>query len=106
MTKIYIFPFKPSPEKEDCNIFIEFMLQEILKTLKVRYEKSENTQENTQEKILILIREQPELTRRELASMLGKTEDSIKYHLLKLTQKGIIKHVGSTKGGKWIIIEK
>lgn len=60
-------------------------------------------QENTQEKILAAIRNNPRITRRELAALLERTEDSIKYQLLKLTRQGIIKHVGATKAGEWKI---
>ncbi len=57
----------------------------------------------TQEKILAAIRNNPRITRRELAVLLERTEDSIKYQLLKLTRQGIIKHVGATKAGEWKI---
>lgn len=60
---------------------------------------------NTQEKILTAIRNNPRITRRELAVLLNRTEDSIKYQLLKLTRQGIIKHVGATKAGEWQILK-
>lgn len=78
-------------------------------------EKEINTQEidgitqenprNTQEQILKAIRNNPRITRRELAVMLNRTEDSIKYQLLKLTRQGAIKHVGATKAGEWKIYQ-
>lgn len=64
----------------------------------------ENAREITQEKILSAIRNNPRITRRELAVLLGRTEDSVKYQLQKLTRQGIIKHIGATKAGEWIII--
>lgn len=60
----------------------------------------------TQEKILAAIRENPKITRRELAVLLERSEDSIKYQLLKLTRRGIIKHVGATKAGEWTILNE
>lgn len=78
-------------------------------------EKEINTQEidgitqenprNTQEQILEAIRNNPRITRRELAVILNRTEDSIKYQLLKLTRQGTIKHVGATKAGEWQILK-
>lgn len=60
---------------------------------------------NTQEQILEAIRNNPRITRRELAVILNRTEDSIKYQLLKLTRQGTIKHVGATKAGEWQILK-
>lgn len=91
------------------------MLQEIYNTLKNRQGDpisapiaqeiaQEITQEITQEKILNAIRNNPHITRRELSALSGRTEDSIKYILQKLTRQGIIKHIGPTKGGEWIIL--
>ncbi len=158
-----------SSAEANSGIFIDFMLEEIFKTLKKRQgkpldetsypidtdipklevhdivhefnhdiplitkypqEEQENTQEtkpitqekeistreindftqenprNTQEKILTAIRNNPRITRRELAVLLNRTEDSIKYQLLKLTRQGIIKHVGATKAGEWQILKE
>lgn len=64
------------------------------------------TQETTQEKILLLITEYPEITRAEMAKSLGLTSDGVKYHLGILRKKNIIRHVGPTKKGRWEIIEK
>ncbi len=69
----------------------------------------ENTQEidqeNTQEKIFALLREHPNLTRKELATGIGITSGSIKYHLDTLRKAGRIRHVGPTKKGNWEVIE-
>ena len=86
------------------------MLEKILETLKNKQTiqskiTQEIAQEITQEKIIKEIKSNPKITRRKLALRLNKTEDSIKYHLSKLTKQGIIKHVGSTKSGEWIIMK-
>lgn len=59
------------------------------------------TQETTQEKILACIKADPEITRKQIAAKVGLTADGIKYHLTKLTKSGAIRHVGSTKAGRW-----
>ncbi len=63
------------------------------------------TQETTQERILMLLRVHPTMTRKELAQHIGITADGIKYHLDKMRASGRIRHVGSTKKGYWEIIE-
>ena len=60
--------------------------------------------ETTQERILAAIQAKPEITQKELAQSIGITLDGIKYHIKNMTKLGIIKHEGSTKSGKWIII--
>ena len=67
-----------------------------------------NTQEtpkNIQDEIIEAIKNNSSITRKELEALLDRTPDSIKYHLAQLTKKGIIKHIGSTKAGKWVVIE-
>lgn len=68
----------------------------------------ENPQETpkkiTQEIILNLIKDNPEITRNEMSEKLNVTIDSIKYNLDKLKTQGIIKHIGPTKKGKWEIL--
>ncbi|MDR3184789.1 MAG: putative DNA binding domain-containing protein [Prevotellaceae bacterium] len=69
----------------------------------------DTTQENgdtTQERILGMIRGNPDITRRELAVLLGITPDGVKYHLDKLRRADVIRHVGATKSGRWVIIKK
>ncbi len=61
------------------------------------------TQETTQEIILRIMEEKPEITQRELAQIIGITINGIKYHIKKMTNAGIIKHEGPTKSGKWVI---
>ena len=83
----------------------------------------ENTQEITQENtredelvdgstkgkeiqdlILMVIKQKSKVTRRDIAIKLNTSPDRIKYYLEIMSKKGIIKHVGSTKSGYWIII--
>lgn len=61
------------------------------------------TQETTQEKIIAIIKSNPKVTRKEIADIVGLTEDGIKYHLNKLKKEGILEHIGSTKSGEWIV---
>ena len=59
--------------------------------------------ENTQ-KIINAILEKPTITRKGLAKKLGLSQDSIKYHILTLKRKGMIRRIGPDKGGYWEIM--
>jgi ATP-dependent DNA helicase RecG len=65
----------------------------------------ETTQETTQERVLVHLRAQPSLTRKELASRLGLSDSGVKYHLEKLKAAGAIRHVGATKAGHWEVLK-
>jgi len=53
--------------------------------------------------ILKAISENPGITRQELAVKTGLTPDGIKYHLNRLKKDGVLKRIGSDKGGHWEI---
>ena len=57
--------------------------------------------ENTDNRIIELIKVNPRLSRSDLATLLKISEDGVKYQLKKLKDKGIIVHVGPDKGGYW-----
>lgn len=59
---------------------------------------------NTTVKILEVIRTNPHITNRELAEMLGLTEDGIFFHTKKLRMLGRIRRVNGKKKGYWEII--
>lgn len=66
--------------------------------------KVQETPKKIQDEIVEIIRANPYVTRKELASLLNSTPYSIKYHLRQLTANDVIKHEGSTKAGKWVIL--
>jgi len=45
----------------------------------------------TEEAILLLLREDPSITQKKIASRIGLTPDGVKFHINKLKEKGIIK---------------
>jgi len=55
----------------------------------------------TKERILLLLKENPRLTREELALALGKSEQTIKEHIAQLKKKGALRRVGSDRNGHW-----
>ena len=66
------------------------------------------TQETTQkatQKILEAITNKPDITKKELAAVIGITEDGVKYHITRLRKKGVLKRIGPDKGGHWEIVD-
>ncbi len=63
----------------------------------------ETAQETTQEKLISLIKENPNITQEQLAVKLGLTRDGVSYNIKKLREQGKIDRIGSTKSGIWII---
>lgn len=62
------------------------------------------TQKTTQ-KIIEAIAKKSDITQKELAELIGITDDGIKYHITRLRKKGILKRIGPDKGGHWEIVD-
>ena len=95
----------------ESTAFIEFILTMIGQALLeiVQTEQAitqEITPKTTQEKIVHYLKKEPEMTRRGLAEKLDMSADGIKYHLKKLRDKGLIRHIGPKKGGYWEVIDE
>jgi ATP-dependent DNA helicase RecG len=70
----------------------------------VEYLTQKTTQKTTQ-KIIEAITEKSDITQKELAAVIGITEDGVKYHIARLRKKGLLKRIGPDKGGHWEIVE-
>ena len=66
----------------------------------------EKSSEKSSEKIIKLIKENPETSAESLAQMIGISPRAVEKHLAKLKQKGILKRIGPAKGGYWEIEER
>ena len=66
----------------------------------------DSTTTKTTTKILNAIRENPKISRKQLAQICGLTSDGIDWNLKQLRDKGVVRRVGSTNGGHWEIIEQ
>jgi len=62
-----------------------------------------NAQKNAQ-KILSLLRQNPTITRTQIAVAARLTPDSVKWNLDKLKASGIVRRVGPDRGGHWEIV--
>jgi Fic family protein len=99
--------------------FIEFMLGEILKTLKehqgtpiVRDMMQDKVRNKVRgifginsEKIIALLMDHPNYNLDDLAASMQVTRRAIEKHVKLLREAGFIKHVGSNKTGHWEIID-
>ena len=65
----------------------------------------ETTKETTREILLKEIGQHPEITVRELALIIGLTDDGVRYHINRMRQEGILAREGSTKAGRWVILK-
>jgi len=95
-----------STNATDCGFFIEFMLEEILVTLKKRQGKQVDstalgTVNDTVNDTVNVIKANPEITIDTLALKLNKSRRTITRIIKKLQEDGIVFRVGSDKTGYW-----
>lgn len=86
---------------DGCTPFIEFILGVIAEVVSPQ----EQPILSTQERILRELQRSPQITRNELAQIIGVSPDGVKYHLQKLSKEGIIRRIGSTRSGEWEVIK-
>ncbi len=67
-------------------------------------ETTQKTTRKTTQKIIEAIAKKADITQKELAALIGITEDGVKYHIARLKRKGILKRIGPDKGGHWEIV--
>ena len=61
---------------------------------------------NVREKqIILLVDENPGISRREMAKILGINQSALQKHMDNLKRKGIIRRIGPARGGYWEIVE-
>ena len=58
-----------------------------------------------EQQIIDLLRYHKGLTRSKMAEMLGCSEATVKRTIQTMTQKGLLRRIGSNKTGEWIITE-
>ena len=98
---IQIEPGELQVEFPFSEVYLDGMMgsgQQINKSLR---ETAQETTQTTQEKILALLRDDPEPTHKMLATEIGITPDGVRYHLDSLRKASRIRPVGPTKKGYW-----
>lgn len=59
----------------------------------------------SQLKILILIKEKPGVSKRELSEIIGLSSTAVDKNIAKLKSLGVLKRTGPDKGGYWEVVE-
>jgi len=72
-------------------------------TQKTTQKKSDVPLNKNQIKVIELIRENSNITIKEMAKHLKITIDGVKYNLNKLIKNNVIERVGPDNGGYWIV---
>ena len=96
-----------STQKAKDNVFKSTQKQNE-STLKTENNASDSTQKlkgSTQKQIIAILKECPKTSRKELAALVGITEDGIKKQLEKLKKEGIVKRIGPDNGGYWSVYD-
>ncbi len=62
--------------------------------------------QDTSEKIILLIKENPSISAKEIAEKLGVSSRAIEMQIAKLKKKNIITRIGPAKGGHWEVVGK
>ena len=74
-------------------------------TTKKTTKKTTKIKDSTVDKILQAIQENPQVTNKQLAELLGLSIDGIYWNMKKMRSNGIIRRVGPDKGGYWEILK-
>ncbi|MBQ3576238.1 MAG: Fic family protein [Coprobacter sp.] len=88
----------------DSGVFIDFMLQEILNSLKNRYNTKSETKE-IEEKILDIISSDIYMTAKKISENLSISQRQVERVISDLKIRGVIERVGARKNGYWKIIK-
>ena len=100
----------------DCRPFIGFMLDAIGNSLYKYIDVATETvldvgvnvgvNVGVKDEILALLKREPALSAKELATLLNKTTRTVERHIKELREQGRLRHVGSDKTGHWEVIER
>ena len=114
----YINALIAARESDDITLFLDFMAEEMVKTITTDINAYLNSTEKSgekrdisrekktksREKILSLLRVHPEYSAKKLSEEIGITQKAIEKQLAKLKAEGRIKRNGPDKGGSWEVI--
>lgn len=99
----YYKAMEESSELADCSPFIDFMLGEILKTLKQSTAESPFLTASEQN-IIQFMREDASISARQLAEQCGMSARQIEKYIAQLKKKGVLQREGARKNGKWKVL--
>ena len=59
-----------------------------------------------QKRILGLVKENPFISKREMADVVGISTTAVDKNIASLKRRGLLKRIGPAKGGRWEVVEK
>ncbi len=69
------------------------------------HRKAEKGSEISSEKILSLLKTEPDLSAREIAQKIGITPRAVEKQIAKLRKAGRLRRIGPAKGGHWEVLK-
>jgi Fic family protein len=102
----YYQALSEADQRAEATPFIEFMLQALLDAMgETLAAGSEKGSEESSEKILALLRNDPRLPARVLAERLGISSRAVEKQIAKLREHGRLRRIGPAKGGHWEVMQ-
>lgn len=102
----YYSAIENSTQMGESTPFIEFMLEMILKSMQNTLQSDHRSNYKSDQKILSLMKENSNITIKELMEILSMSESGIKKVIKKLKDEGILHRIGSLKAGHWQILSE
>ena len=99
----YYKAIEESSKVADCGPFIDFMLEEILKTLKQATAAPFSLSE-IEQAIIRFMRTDASISARQLAEQCGMSARQIEKYIAELKKKGVLQREGARKNGKWKVL--
>lgn len=102
----------PLPEytikKEDIMVMFKTLVSKTTQAPPKRHPSTTQDLElgKIERKIIVAIKEDSNLSQRQIAEKIGENQNTVKFHMRKMKNSNIIKHVGSSQKGKWIVMEE
>ena len=87
---------------------VAFMLPEknaVAEKMSRNQTRNQTKKKQVLQKILLIITENPKISRREIARLLNVTDSSAQKLLARLIKSGIIRRVGTNRKGAWLVIK-
>src|SRR3989344_7328610 len=101
------YKIEPNVENEITFYKLDFPLKTIWGNVPEKdLEKDLEKLTENQKQIMIEIKKNKFVTQQELSKSIKINEKNIRNNILKLKEKGILKRVGSDRGGHWKIVDE
>ncbi len=107
----YYAAIRAASDRGDSGVFIDFMLDKILRTLKAKEEAYEaemgsdqKSKQKSDQKICWIMKAQSDVTISELMNATGLSESGVKKVIRRLKDANLVRRVGPDKGGHWEVV--